>query len=227
MNAFFKSSPPLRSASTRRSGMTMVELLVSMAVGIAVFGLLLAILDQTTRLSERSIAREALWREAVGAAQTIEQTLRGYASPGDLSIENPEKDVFGAEDAEFYSVGAWAGADVLRMRIGADPDQDVEPEGRAVVIISREPVSVENAGAGTLEEADRRVVFGSDESYAAIRFRFAYKIGKDLKPDWTEKRKTGKRPRLVEYTVTVSSREAPEGMPIMPVQLTGAVALGS
>jgi len=210
-----------------RAGVTIVELLIGMAIGVAVFILILAVLDQATRLSERNIAQESLWREAISAAQTIEQALQGYASPDDLSIEDPEQDEFGAQEAAFYTVGPWAGSDVLRIQIGVPPDdpaEDEEPQGPRMI---RDPIAAEGAEPLEFGEEERSVNFGSDEESAEIRFRYAYEFGKNLKPQWTAEKQTGKQPRLVEYTVTVSPTEPSERMPVRPVQLTGAVALGS
>lgn len=210
------------NASRNRAGVTMVELLVGIGVGVAIFILLLAVLDQATKLSERSIAQESLWREAIGAAQTVEQALQGYASPKDLKIKSVEMDVFGRQGAEFYSVGSWAGAGVLRIKIGAPPD-----EGPTGLQMTREAVGADSAKSAAVGEEERSVLFESDEAAAKIQFRYAYKIGKNLKPDWTEQDETGKQPLLVQYTVTVSPKEPSASLPVFPVQLTGAVALGS
>ncbi|MCX7016074.1 MAG: prepilin-type N-terminal cleavage/methylation domain-containing protein [Candidatus Sumerlaeota bacterium] len=208
-----------RIASRRRSGVTLVELLVAIAASVLIAGAVYGVYDTTSRLSRRSLTRESMWAEAVQIEQTIEEALRGRVAPADLQLPaGAPGEKFAGDELVVYSSDAAPGAAVSLVRIANK--QAFGDVGQRVVI-TRGPMSPRPGASEQSGDIPRDPGLNRGRTTTRVRFRAAYQYN-GLEPAWAAEPLAGQAPKIVEFEIVVSTEG--EGLP--PVTVTGETALG-
>lgn len=169
----------MQIAGRSARGMTLVELMVALAVGGVVFGLLLGAMIETGRRTDRDVERHLMAAEAASLAQAIDRLLSGALAEGDASFE---RDVLTFQSCE--SLGSAAG---LAKRIAVGQNED----GPTVVIES---------GSEAVYSSPNR-----DRIASQVQFRYAREFN-GIEAVWNAA--AGGTPRLVEYRVRVWPRRS-------------------
>lgn len=206
--------------SNRRHGMTLIEMLVSMAIGLVIFGLVLGIYLRMNATTAQALANETMWMEGRSIVQAIDQALRSRVAPSELDLAaGIPGESLTADEATFLVSDATYGADIWRVTI-ANREIDIEEGKQWRVVIRRELMQAVGA-----DPVGSESVLGLYKEKTATRVRFfhAYGFASEFEPDWTRETRPGVAPRLIQYVVSVKD----EKDALMPLTFTGAVALNN
>ncbi len=184
--------------------MTLAELLVALAIGSALLGLVLGIFDSTARLAKSALRQEAVWNEALLIAQAIDKNLDAWIACADLAGGDPAWLLFSSDEIRFYSMAD----EPKRVRIFSRPDA----ERVAIETLAIEPDGAEGkiAYLGAHSEIQSRVRFRCAEAFSG------------LIPQWADSAAGPAAPVLIEYQIDVWDRSS--GKPLRAA-LSGAVAM--
>ena len=182
----------MKCIEPRRRGMTLVEVLVVVAVGLLVVGLIVEALIVTNRAADKLTLREGMRQEALLIAQSVEKLTRfrvapdelapGAAagvseqySPAELRLCSP---VYGGDKERIFQTVSSAGGDEKVQCVTMRPAGSTEP-GKAPA---------------------KRLGASSERFRSDIAFRYASQF-EGLEPVWSDQATTA--PKLIEYTVRV------------------------
>jgi prepilin-type N-terminal cleavage/methylation domain-containing protein len=178
--------------NSRRRAMTLIEILVVVAIGLLVVGLVLEAMIGTNRATDELTAREGMRQEALLIAQSVEKVARYRVAPTELAPGAAAGVVeqFGPSQLRLCSLAYGADKDHLLQTVASAGGTS---QAQHVIMRSSDGAEPDKAPAKRLgSNADR---FKSD-----IAFRYASEY-KDLEPIWSDQATS--TPRLIEYTVRV------------------------
>jgi len=188
----------LLSLQSSRDAATLVEILVATAIGVVILATLAGIFETSNSIARRSITQDRLFSEAVAITSDIERSLQHR-------IPSPGEETWQADQIAFITNQNTSSG---KIRILSDD--------------KTKAVAMENlAGDGSPMKV---LGMERDDMAAQVRFEFASEMN-GLDPQWVQTLPQGAPPRLVRYEVTVQPLQRNRDQPVMPVHLTGAVAL--
>lgn len=209
---------------SRRAGMTLVEILVSLAAMVVILGAILGIYDVLSRQAGGQMAREAVWLEARNLAQAVEQSLLRHVPAGDLALPGGgQSESFDPQAVAFFASDPAAGSRIWLVRIfnGSKKASEGASQDESLPCVVVERRLANEIGDSAKPPKVQRFGSGQDRFAAQVRFRYASEFQDGLKPVWQDQPEKGRSPLLVEYQITVSDK----GKGAAPAALTGAVAL--
>lgn len=192
-----------KSSFKSRSGVTMVEILVAMAISVVVLGTIAGIYDTSMRISRRSILQDQVFAEATLITSTIERGLQEYVP------SNEER--WTAKEVSFL---AGDGQLAKSRRIWSDAESGH---------VSMEVFALD---APASRPAQSAVGMEKQTIQTSVTFQFARDF-EGIKPVWSESVPDAEHPRVVRYEVTAKllDEKQPREAIVSPVTLSGAVAL--
>jgi len=184
--------------------MTLVEILVAMAIAVAILGTMGGIYSATTRAVRRSTMQDRVFDEAASIATTIERHLKQFVPRIDQEQWTSSAIAFAASEGD-------DSPQTQHVRIWSEDDSQVAMEVRP---------------SGDLQPVRSVIGFEKGQLQADVGFTFASDF-QGLDPVWKDELAPGEHPRLVRYEVTVAMPEALQmrNAPVKQVKLSGAVAL--
>jgi prepilin-type N-terminal cleavage/methylation domain-containing protein len=191
-----------------KKGVTLVELLVVMAVGVMVMGLLLGIFISTNGAAIRENKKAAQWQEAALIARQVEDALNGWIS----NIPETElKETFLDKKAGFFRIDANTGNHLVLSSL-----TNIMADERTRAVMIQKPIPKSG------EEDETLFVLGIDSAdlSTSVTFQYATEM-KDLKPVWKPTLTEGERPLLVKYIIVVQDMD----QRVKPVALSSSVLL--
>lgn len=174
----------------RCRALTLIEILVVIAVGVMVFGLILEIFISTNRAADKEITRTSMAQEAALIAQQIEQVLKGYRVDLTSQRINPE---FSSERLTCIAI-SFQPDSLSRIVTLSNQSQDNRTR------IVKEAVSLFESTDKTKEME----ILGLKEEVidTTISFEYATQI-QDLSPVWRSEISPMESPLLIRYMITV------------------------
>ena len=187
--------------------MTLVEIMVVLAVGILVMGLLLGMLISTNTAAKKENRYSELWQEAVLSAQQIEDLLeRGVETPLDAA----ETAIFTQHQLAMYVISGNGGYDITRVVVNN------------ATVDNRARISLGEYSPGADSEAMPHKTAGLNIPQVSTSVSFKYALEtENFTPVWKFDLGSGERPLLVNYTVKVQDQE----LLVKPVILTSTVRI--
>lgn len=191
--------------------MTLVELLVVMAVGTVVLGLLLKTFDETQMLSRREIARNAQRQAATLTLERISAIVAGAIPAGSLDTASQVAETF---ESDHLRVISWQGADSDNIWAhGITTVTADDATGESHVTLVRFDLQGQEVGSETPIE---RVS-------TAASFRYAAVVKSDGSIDWQNSMPATSFPALIEIRVTAQA----EGAEQAPVEVSTVIPTGA
>lgn len=204
-----------RLASSRRSGVTLIEIIVAMAGLVLVMGVVLGIYDETQKAAQKMVKRQASIDFAVSFVDQSAALLRNAVNPGNLDVA-----VTPAFAPDRLSVPAYG-----------------DPASNGLFLVSLRPTDSEDAshpyeivrktlaGAGdTPAEEESVSTYGQPLEHAepVVRFRYAMESKPGAPVAYVERLGSGQWPVLVEISVEVPAGSDGED----PIRMRTAVIPG-
>jgi hypothetical protein len=183
----------------RRSGVTLLEVLIAITTAGIVVGLALGILIATNKTADEALAREWLMQRAQLDMRRVRSVVEAIVWPEDLASPPPaDAGVVFAKDAlaVFSSYQPTTAGQFCHYAISLR--KDAGSEGRVVP-------GFERRIPGSERTPQFQALGGEYET--SIAFRYATTVGKNLQADWKESLAPGEKPRLVWVDLIVRDPE--------------------
>ena len=180
----------MRIHKHRCKALTLVELLVVIAVGVMVFGLILQIFISTNRAADKDTTRSTMAQEASLIAQQVEQALQGYRVELTAQQINPE---FTPERLTFIALQFQPDSTARTVTL---MNQVQDNHNRIVEVTVSIPEAVDKKRETNILGLKEELIDTS------ILFEYATQI-EDLTPVWQGEISVTEIPLLIKYTITV------------------------
>ncbi len=208
----------------QQNGITLIELIVAIAAGLIIFGLILGILIRTSAATDANILKATMRQEGRLITATIVKSLKQFFPVSELAQAAPTGVMHFAENQmQFLS---------LHMAKESQPVQYLITNGRDAktqlnrVMMERAPLAQKAASPSPETQAREQALgilgLGVGNVKSEVRFRYASTF-EMLSPQWVVVLKPGAVPRVVEITVII--RDAADRLE--PMTITTSLALPS
>jgi len=170
--------------------MTLIEIIVAMAVGVIVLGLLLAIFISTSKGVDKAISKNMLLQEITLASDQVKNVLEYHIPAVELSIDSGVTESFSAEE----------------IRIASSAKGKVAAHTIKNVFEDKEGQSVEHTYKPLGENGSETKDFlgvSSKEVNLSIRFKYANSFD-GVEPIW---RSSLEKPALILFTITAEDKK--------------------
>ncbi len=205
----------------QQNGITLIELIVAIAAGLIIFGLILGILIRTSAATDANILKATMRQEGRLITNIIVKSLKQFFPMSELAQAAPTGVTHFAENQmQFLS---------LHMAKQSQPVQYLITNGRDAktqlnrVMMERTPLAQKVASPSPeTETREQALGLGVGNVKSEVRFRYASTF-EMLSPQWVVALKPGAIPRVVEITVII--RDATDR--VESVAITTSLALPS
>ncbi len=208
----------------QQNGITLIELIVAIAGGLIIFGLILGILIRTTAATDANILKATMRQEGRLITNTIAKSLKQFLPSGELAQAAPTGATHFAENQmQFRSLHMAKESQPLQYLI--TNRRDAKTQLNRVMMESTllgQSVASPSPESETSEQALGVLGLGVGDVESEVRFRYASAF-EMLSPQWVVALKPGAVPRVVEITVII--RDATDR--VEPVTITTSLALPS
>jgi len=180
-------------------GMTLVEIIIALAAGVMVAGIVLGIFISTTQVSEKSDSRIMLYSEARLIEQQISNILKKRIPDGEILKEGAS----GLSSFNQSSLRIFSSTPDLKNFTPAliTIKTQNSPDGKSQRIVAvEESYDPETGKTSPITERDLGSQF--DRVNAKIVFKYASDFN-ELEPNWTDSGSSGTAVKLVQYSITL------------------------
>jgi hypothetical protein len=207
--------------SRTQNGITLIELIIAIAGGLIIFGLVLAILIRTSAATDADIHKATMQQEARLIANTIVKALKQFCPESELGQAGPTPVTHFAENQmQFLSLhGAKENQPLLLLIAnGRDPKTNLKRVIMRRTVLGQKPLS----GSAEREPGVQTLGIGTGDVESEVQLRYAGSF-EMLAPQWVASLEAGAIPRVVE--ITIITRDAAQRL--QPVTITTSLALPS
>lgn len=192
---------------TRRpvSGVTLVELLVTMAGLTLVMGISYDIYDETLRASQKMIARQSALDYGVTVIDATTKLLRGAIHPDDLDLKVSVGPSFKAGGLSVHAYPLDASQGLRFVTISTSEEGD---------LVRTNAVVKGATGQGAQEETSSSVGTVIKGFTPTVSFRYATEAKAGFPVNYVDSLKSGQWPVLIEITVSSELVDRP-GHPVV------------
>ncbi len=208
----------------QQNGITLIELIVAIAGGLIIFGLILGILIRTSAATDASILKATMRQEGRLITDTVVKSLKQFFPVSELAQAAPTGVTHFAENQmQFRSLHMAKESQPLQYLITNRRDAKTQLNR---VMMERAPLAQKAASPSPESEAREQALgilgLGVGDVESEVRFQYASTF-EMLSPQWVVALKPGTVPRVVEITVII--RDATDRLE--PVTITTSLALPS
>jgi hypothetical protein len=203
----------------QQRGITLIELIVAIAAGVMIFGVILAILIRTSEATDASILKATMRQEGRLITDTIVKSLKQCFPATELGQSEPSGTTHFAENQmQFLSLHMAKESQPVQCLI--TNGQDAKTQLTRVMMKTTPLTGPADFPTSETEVREQTLGVGGTNIEGQVHFRYASSF-KTLSPQWVAALKPGRIPRVVEITVIIRDAE----QRVEPVTHTTSLAL--
>lgn len=185
-----------------RNGITLIELIVAMAAGLILFGLVIGILIRTSAATNATVLKESMRQEARLITDAIVKSLKQILPAGELA-QGAAAGVTHFAENQMQFLSLYAATESQPVQYVIANGQDATTQLNHVVMKSTPIIQEPSAPVAETETGEQVLGIRGENLESEVRFLYASTFDM-LSPQWTVSLEPGMIPRVVEITVIVS-----------------------